>query len=72
MQNPYLELLSLMKPSNSNVSNFYIAEIASLTPLAIALEGIILDQDDFLINSNILTLNNAEIKADKEDRKSVV
>nr|DAP48615.1 MAG TPA: Protein of unknown function (DUF2577) [Caudoviricetes sp.] len=61
MQNPYLELLDMLGPNNSLPFNFYIAEVVNSNPLNITFEGITLDSEDFLVNSNVLTLNNAEI-----------
>ena len=61
MQNPYLELLDMLGPNNSLPFNFYIAEVVNSNPLSVTFEGITLDSEDFLVNSNVLTLNNAEI-----------
>lgn len=64
MNNPYLELLNIMDKSTQIPRNFYIGIVKSKFPnLTISLNNLELSKDDFLICSNLLTLNNANIEA---------
>lgn len=64
MNNPYLELLNIMDKSTQIPQTFYLGVVKSKLPnLVIYLNNIELTTNDFLICSNLLTLNNANIEA---------
>ena len=66
MNNPFLELYSLMGEATKIEASFFIAKIISPLPnLKIQLNDLTLDKDDFLISKNLLLSNNANITANE-------
>ena len=62
MNDPFLELYSLMREATKIETSFFIAKIISPLPnLKINLNDLVLDKDDFLINKGLLLSNNANI-----------
>ena len=66
MNNPFLELYSLMGEATKIEASFFVAKIISPLPnLKIQLNDLTLDKDDFLISKNLLLSNNANITANE-------
>ena len=66
MNNPFLELYSLMGEVTKIEASFFVAKIISPLPnLKIQLNDLTLDKDDFLISKNLLLSNNANITANE-------
>lgn len=64
MNNPFLELYSLMGEATKVEPSFFIAKIKSPLPnLKIQLNDLILDKDDFMISKSLLLSNNANISS---------
>ena len=67
MKDPFLEMYGLMRDAPPTQQNFHIGVVKSKLPnLVISLDGIDLESDDFLINSNLVTLNNVNIEVTNE------
>ena len=64
MNNPFLELYSLMGEATKVESSFFIAKVISPLPnLKVNLNDLVLDKDDFLISKSLLLSNNANISS---------
>ena len=64
MNNPFLELYSLMGEATKIEASFFIAKVVSPLPnLKVNLNDLVLDKDDFLISKSLLLSNNANITA---------
>ena len=64
MNNPFLELYSLMGEATKVEASFFIGKIISPLPnLKVNLNDIVLDKEDFLISQSLLLFNNANITA---------
>ena len=64
MNNPFLELYSLMGEATKVEASFFIAKVISPIPnLKINLNDLVLEKDDFLISKSLLLSNNANITA---------
>ena len=64
MNNPFLELYSLMGEATKIDASFFIAKIISPLPdLKVNLNDLVLDKDDFLISKGLLLSNDANITA---------
>ena len=64
MNNPFLELYSLMGEATKVEASFFIAKVVSQLPnLKVNLNDLVLDKDDFLISKSLLLSNNANITA---------
>ena len=64
MNNPFLELYSLMGEATKVEASFFIAKVISPLPnLKVSLNDLVLDKDDFLISKSLLSSNNAKIIA---------
>ena len=62
MNNPFLELYSLMGEATKVEASFFIAKVISPIPnLKISLNDLVLDKDDFLISKSLLLSNDANI-----------
>ena len=60
MNNPFLELYSLMGEATNVEASFFIAKVTSLYPnLKVNLNDLILDKDDFLISYDLI--DNLEV-----------
>lgn len=68
MANPYLEFMDIMRDIPPVKQYFWLGIIKSPLPnIEISLDDIVLDKDDFLISSSLLTLNNASITSSDTD-----
>ena len=66
MNNPFLELYSLMGEATKVEASFFIAKIISPLPnLKVNLNDLVLDKDDFLISKSLLLSNDAKIIANE-------
>ena len=66
MNNPFLELYSLMSEATKVEASFFIAKVISPLPdLKINLNDLVLDKDDFLISKSLLLFNDANITANE-------
>ena len=66
MNNPFLELYSLMGEATKVEASFFIAKVISPLPnLTINLNDLVLDKDDFLISKSLLLTNDAKIIANE-------
>ena len=66
MNNPFLELYSLMGEATKVEASFFIAKVISPLPnLKVSLNDLILDKDDFLISKSLLLTNDAKIIANE-------
>ena len=64
MNNPFLELYSLMGEATKVEASFFIAKVISPLPnLKINLNDLVLDKDDFLISKSLLLSNGANISS---------
>ena len=64
MNNPFLELYSLMGEATKVEASFFIARVISPLPnLKVNLNDLVLDKDDFLISKSLLISNSANITA---------
>ena len=64
MNNPFLELYSLMGEATKVEASFFIAKVISPLPnLKINLNDLVLDKDDFLISKSLLLSNDANISS---------
>ena len=64
MNNPFLELYSIMGEATKVESSFFIAKVISPLPnLKINLNDLVLDKGDFLISKSLLLFNNAKTTA---------
>ena len=64
MNNPFLELYSLMGEATKVEASFFIAKVISPLPnLKVNLNDLVLDKDDFLISKSLLLSNNANISS---------
>ena len=64
MNNPFLELYSLMGEATTIEASFFIAKVVSPLPgLKVNLNDLVLDKDDFLISKSLLLSNNAKISS---------
>ena len=62
MNNPFLELYSLMGEATKVEASFFIAKVVSPLPdLKVNLNDLVLDKDDFLISKSLLLSNDANI-----------
>ena len=62
MNNPFLELYSLMGEATKVEASFFIAKIISPLPnLKVNLNDLVLDKDDFLISNSLLLSNDDNI-----------
>ena len=66
MNNPFLELYSLMGEATKVEASFFIAKVISPLPnLKVSFNDLILDKDDFLISKSLLLTNDAKIIANE-------
>ena len=66
MNNPFLELYSLMGEATKVEASFFIAKIISPLPnLRVNLNDLVLDKDDFLISKSLLLSNDANISSNE-------
>ena len=66
MNNPFLELYSLMGEATKVEASFFIAKVISPLPnLKINLNDLVLDKDDFLISKSLLLSNDANISSNE-------
>ena len=66
MNNPFLELYSLMGEAAKVEASFFIAKIISPLPnLKVNLNDLVLDKDDFLISKSLLLSNDANISSNE-------
>ena len=64
MNNPFLELYSIMGEATKIEESFFIAKVVSPLPdLKVNLNDLVLDKDDFLISKSLLLSNNANISS---------
>ena len=64
MNNPFLELYSLMGEATKVEASFFIAKVVSPLPnLKVNLNDLVLDKDDFLISKSLLLSNDANISS---------
>ena len=66
MNNPFLELYSLMGEATKIEASFFIAKVVSPLPnLKVNLNDLVLDKDDFLISKSLLLSNDANISSNE-------
>ena len=66
MNNPFLELYSLMGEATKVEASFFIAKVISPLPnLKVSLNDLVLDKDDFLISKSLLLSNDANISSNE-------
>ena len=66
MNNPFLELYSLMGEATKIEASFFIAKVISPLPnLKVNLNDLVLDKDDFLISKSLLLSNDANISSNE-------
>ena len=66
MNNPFLELYSLMGEATKVEASFFIAKVISPLPnLKVNLNDLVLDKDDFLISKSLLLSNDANISSNE-------
>ena len=66
MNNPFLELYSLMGEATKVEASFFIAKIISPLPnLKVNLNDLVLDKDDFLISKSLLLSNDVNITSNE-------
>ena len=66
MNNPFLELYSLMGEATKVEASFFIAKVVSPLPnLKVNLNDLVLDKDDFLISKSLLLSNDANISSNE-------
>ena len=64
MNNPFLELYSLMGEATKVEASFFMGKVLSPLPdLKVNLNDLVLDKDDFLISKSLLLANDANIAA---------
>ena len=72
MNNPFLELYSLMGEATKVESSFFIAKVISPLPnLKVNLNDLVLDKDDFLISYNLadnLSINDKVVLLRIDDK----
>ena len=66
MNNPFLELYSLMGEATKVEASFFIAKVISPLPnLKVNLNDLVLDKYDFLISKSLLLSNDANISSNE-------
>ena len=66
MNNPFLELYSLMGEATKVEASFFIAKVISPLPnLKVNLNDLVLDKDDFLISKSLLLSNDVNITSNE-------
>ena len=66
MNNPFLELYSLMGEATKVEASFFIAKVVSPLPnLKVNLNDLVLDKDDFLISKSLLLSNDVNITSNE-------
>ena len=63
INNPYNQILNILKQNNTSSSAVVIGVVKTTSPLSISIGELFLDREDLMVNESITTFNKGELLA---------